>query len=199
MQISKNRHIMILYYLARNAEFATAETLAHFSQSSTRTVKDDIPYLNKQLKEENIGEIEAIKGKGYRLRSFGGTEYDEFYTRINVLYSMFHNRSIESINRSLYILKRLLMDEYVLIDDLAEELYLSRSAIRNDMAWAIRFLESYHIEAKIVANKGYHTEGKEQDIRSALVELRCSQYHEFQPLFPYQKFDDEFRINNKNY
>ena len=198
MKIEKNRHMLILYHLTRAEETLTAEVLARLSKSSIRSVKNDIVFLNAELEKEKIARIVSYKAKGYRLEVLDEDNYKDFYTNVFVLHSLFYNRSIESVNRRLYILKRFLVDEYVKIDDLCEKLYLSRSALRNDIAWAIKFLESYHISLKTTAN-GYHVEGKEQDLRSALVELRCSQYHEFQPLNPYQPFDDLFLVDGVNH
>ena len=199
MKIEKNRHLIILHTLANTDEAVTSDVLANLSLSSLRTIKNDINYLNNNLIKEGIGKIESYKAKGYRLKAIDEDKYNEFYRSITVLYTLFHNRSIESTNRRIYILKRLLVSDNVKIEDIADELFLSRSSLRNDMAWSIRFLESYHLALDTEIGKGYVVKGKEQDVRSALVELHTSQYHEFEPLYPYEPIDKLFLYEGKNY
>ena len=51
------------------------------------------------------------------------------------------------------------------------------------MAWTSKFFESHHIKVKSVPGKGLCISGKEQDIRSAMVEVFCSQYHDIELLY----------------
>ena len=199
MRIEKNRHIMIFHALMNADDIITASELARVTMSSIRTIKSDIAYFNPILKKENIARIDPHKGKGYQIVVKDEQKYKEFHDNIKVLYSLFYGRSIESVNRRMYILQRFLIDEYVKIEDLCDELYLSRSSIRKDIAWTVSFLKTYHLNLEAVTGKGYHVFGKEQDLRGAMVELRCSQYHEFQPLYPYDPFDDEFRKEGRNH
>ena len=199
MRIDKNRHMIILHTLNHADEPVTAEQLAHLSMSSLRTVKSDIAYLSSVLEKENTARIVSYKAKGYKIEPIDDKNYRSYYSNIDVLNSLFHGKSIESENRRLYILQRLLIDEYVKIDSLAEDMYLSRTSLSKDFNWAVRFLESYHIKVCSEAGKGYYLDGKEQDMRSALVELHTSQYHEYQTLYPYQPFNDAFNFEGKNY
>ena len=57
MIIEKNRHMNELTKLFRSSEAVTAEELASFTDSSVRTVKNDMKYLNVPLK----GTIETGK------------------------------------------------------------------------------------------------------------------------------------------
>lgn len=49
MIIEKNRHMNELMKLFRSSEAVTAEELATFTDSSVRTVKNDMKYLNEEL------------------------------------------------------------------------------------------------------------------------------------------------------
>ena len=199
MKIEKNRHMMIMYNLVHATGPLTAEELGDLSRSSVRTVKSDIAYLNEELSEYFSSiRISSHKAKGYVLEARDQEEYKSLMNEMTIMYSLFYNRSIENVNRRMYILQRLLTDEYVTTDEISEQLYLTKSALRRDYAWAIRFLKSYRIEVVSVAGKGYHIVGREQDIRSALVEVHCSQYHEFNPLYPYEPFNQQFFFNGVN-
>ena len=63
------------------------------------------------------------------------------------------------------------------------------------MAWASKFLESHHIKAKSAPGKGLCIFGKEQEIRSAMVEVFCSQYHDIELLYPVDEFTDLFETD----
>ena len=199
MKLEKNRHMMILKTLISAEEAVTAEQLAKVSGSSVRTVKNDIAYLNSALKRENSAAIVSLKAKGYVIRSLEDDNYKKLINEVEVASALFFNRSIEIVNRRMYILQRALIDDYFRPEQIAEDLYLSRSSLSKDFAWAFRFLESYHLNPCTSQGQGYYLEGKEQDLRSALVELHCSQYHEFQPLYPYEPFNNAFIFEGKDY
>ena len=198
MKLEKYRHIIIMKTLLEAKEPLTAAYLATASKSSIRTVKNDIVYLNGLCKKEKALRIDSYKAKGYKINIINEERYRKVLEDVTVLFSLFYGRSVEALNRRMYILQRFLTDEHVKIEDLSEELYISRSSIRKDIAWANRFLKSYHIEL-LSTSDGYHVEGKEQDLRSAMVELRCNQYHEFQPLYPYEPFDEMFQKDGVNH
>lgn len=198
MKIEKNRHMLIMYNLIEANHPLTAEELGVLSMSSVRTVKSDIVMLNRELAENGSVRIVSHKAVGYTIEADDPDEFRKLRDEFSIMYSLFYNRSIEGINRRMYILQRLLTDEYVTAEEISEKLFLTKSALRRDYAWAIRFLKSYRIEVVSVAGKGYHVTGKEQDIRSALVEVHCSQYHEFNPLYPYEPFNQQFYRDGQN-
>ncbi|MBQ1342422.1 MAG: HTH domain-containing protein, partial [Erysipelotrichaceae bacterium] len=198
MKIEKNRHMMIMYSLVHAAGPLTAEQIGEASRASVRTVKSDIAYLNKELSRYSEARIVSHKAKGYMVEADDPDEIRKLISELDIMYSLFYNRSIENVNRRMYILQRLLTDEYVTTEEISERLFLTKSALRRDYAWAIRFLKSYRIEVVSVAGKGYHIVGREQDIRSALVEVHCSQYHEFNPLYPYEPFNQQFYRDGTN-
>ena len=199
MKLEKNRHMIILRTLINADEAVTAEHLARVSGSSVRTIKNDIVYLNGVLKRENSAVIVPLKAKGYVIKALDSHNFEKLSNDVAVASTLFYNRSIESVNRRIYILQRSLIDDYFNAEKLAEDLYLSRSSISRDFAWATRFLESYRLELCSRPGRGYYLKGKEQDLRSALVELHCSQYHEFQQLYPYEPFDRAFLYEGVDY
>ena len=198
MRLEKLRHIQILKILINAEKEVTADQLARATRSSLRTIKYDIGILNGLCVDEGC-RIDSYKAKGYRLNVTDRERYEKMCADVNVLNVLYDGRSVESINRRMYILQRLLVDEYVKIEDLCDELFLSVSSIRKDMEWVRKFLDSYHLDLDSVSGKGFHVSGLEQDLRSAMVELRCSQYHEFQPLYPYEPFDSLFCKEGVNF
>ncbi len=196
MRIEKNRHLIILYTLMNSQDaFISSEYLAEKTMSSVRTIKNDIAMLGGMLKEEQIASIESRRSQGYRMIPLDSKRFAAFEENVQIHRILFQYRSIEEMNRRLYILQNQLAYGSVKIDDLAEELYVSRSSLTKDMAWASRFLNSHHIEVKSVPGKGLCIYGKEQDIRGAMVEVFCSQYHDIELLYPVEHFTDLFETD----
>ena len=63
MIIEKNRHMNELIKLLNTDGSVTAEELASFTDFSVRTVKNDMKYLNEELKASEGCEICAHKGR----------------------------------------------------------------------------------------------------------------------------------------
>ncbi|MBR4162025.1 MAG: helix-turn-helix domain-containing protein [Solobacterium sp.] len=197
MKIEKNRHLIILNYLMKEREkYISSEYLAAKSMASVRSIKSDISYLNHCLEKENIAEIISKSSKGYQLMPIDEAVFEAFAQTLQVHQILFQNRSIEEMNRRLYIIQKLLVSANVKIDDLADALYLSRSSLTKDIARSTRFLRSFHIDVVSVPGKGLHLEGKEQDIRSAMVEVFCSQYHDIELLYPVEEFLNAFQTES---
>lgn len=196
MRIGKNRHLTILYTLIHSQDvFVSSEQLAEKTMSSVRTVKSDIAMLAGALKEENIAVIESRRSQGYRLIPLDEKQFAAFEESVQIHRILFQYRSIEEMNRRLYILQNQLAYGSIKIDDLADKLYVSRSSLTKDMAWASKFLNSHHIQVKSVPGKGLCISGQEQEIRTAMVEVFCSQYHDIELLYPVDAFTDLFETD----
>lgn len=193
MRIEKNRHLTILSVLIKKGdEYCSSDFLAQKAMVSVRTVKSDIPVLNQLLKEDGSARIESLKSKGYRLIPADQKKYDALCETVSVYRILFRSQSIEKANRGLFILQKLLAEEAVKIDDLADSLFVSRSALKEDMSWVTDFIRSFHLELYSVPGKGLMVRGREQDIRSAMLEVICSQYHDIEFMYPVDSFYDWF-------
>lgn len=193
MRIEKNRHLAILSILIKNRdEYCSSDFLAQKAMASVRTVKSDMPHLNRLLKEDGSAYIESVKSKGYRLIPVNAEKFDELCETVNVYRIIFRGQSIEKANRELFILQTLLAEKAVKIDDLAESLFVSRSALKKEMTWVTDFFRSYHLQLRSVPGKGLMIHGEERDIRSAMLEVICSQYHDIDFMYPVDSFYDWF-------
>ena len=93
MIIEKNRHMNELMKLFRSSEAVTAEELATFTDSSVRTVKNDMKYLNEELMTSEGCEIISHKGKGYSIVINDAEKADALQYRLMVLRALFGYRS----------------------------------------------------------------------------------------------------------
>lgn len=192
MRIEKTRHLKILRMLFENKRIITSEELAGVSMASVRTVKSDIILLNEQLKNEGIAHIHARKARGYKIEAIDPEAYEAFRKKLFRMTRLFMDGSIEEMNRRLYIVQKLLGNSYVKTEIMCDELFLSRTSIAGDLAWASRFFNSFGISLSSLPGKGFCVQGREQDIRSAMAEVFCSQYQDIDPIYPVPEFDNLF-------
>lgn len=198
MRITNNRHLAILFYFFTIDKTATSEQLSEFTSSSVRTIKSDIIMINELLEKENICKVDSTKSKGYVLTILDKDGIASFSSRIKSEYSFYKNDNLEKMSRRIYIIQRILSSESVKIDDLADELFLTRSALKDDLVWITDFFKSYDIELYSKASKGLSYKGEEYNIRSIMVETFCSQYHELQDIYLVKDFNNMF-YNNIDY
>ena len=199
MKIEKNRHLIILDALFNADVPISSEKFAFMTRSSVRTIKSDIAKLKTQLEKENTARLISLKGKGYVLEAIDRKKFEDLHVDVEAMKRLYYNRPIEETDRRLYIIQRILTEECVLIDEICENLFISRSPVSYDMIWVTNFLKTYDIEVRSVPCKGLVIKGSESDIRNAMVEIHCSQYHEHQQLYPYEPFNKLFYENKKVY
>ncbi len=199
MKITRNRHLHILSALLNADGPLTSSELANRSDSSIRTVKQDIQELNLALIKDGSARILSRKSLGYQLEVLDAEKYQTLYTNISVMQLLYQKTSIESMNRSLYILKRFLSDRSVSMEELADFFFLSKASFRDDFKVAVRFLASYDITVENAGKQIYRISGAEQDIRQAMVEVHASQYHNFETLYTYEPFNEEFYHERREY
>ena len=118
-----------LMKLFRSSEAVTAEELASFTDSSVRTVKNDMKYLNEELKASEGCEIVSHKGKGYSIVISDAEKADALQYKLTVLRALFGYRSIIDTNRWLFIVQTLLTYSNIKKEKLCDTLYLSESGI----------------------------------------------------------------------
>lgn len=199
MKIEKNRHLLILDALIQSDRALTAEKLAVLSRSSIRTIKSDIVYLNKLLNEEKIVKIVSSRAKGYEIEIINKEEFKILADEIQAMKRLYFNRDIEEINRRLYIVQRLLTEEHILVDDICESLFISRTLISKDIEWVKKFLETYDISVQSVSGKGIVINGDEISIRNAMVEIHYSQFYDHQQFYSYEPFNRMFYDDRQVY
>ena len=199
MKIEKNRHLLLLDGLLQSDGPITAEQLAFLSDSSTRTVKQDIPLLSSQMEKEKIAVIRALKAKGYVIEVLDPEKFALFAEEVAIMQRLYYKYPIETMERRMYIIQSFLSQDLVSLEELEEKLYLSDSSIRKEMEWIRYFLSTYDLEIRHQGGHSYYAEGKEEDIRSAAVEVHCSQYHDFHQSYPHDGFNIMFYRDKNTY
>lgn len=159
-----------LYYLTQAVEEVTARELAEYTGVSERTVKSDLAEV-RLLAEEAGCTLLSKKGKGYCVRIEDKELFKVMEEKLHFQYSPF-NYTQETKDRTNRIVRILLVQEdFIKLDKIAEQLYLSRSAIKNNMQHVRSILEAFHLCITSKPGYGIKVDGNEINIRFCMLEL----------------------------
>ena len=152
--------------------YLTSQEIASGIDVSNRTAWKYLHLLEDALKQESIAVIEAKQGNGYQLKIEDARRFDEFYLKEvkNQMASKDITTIQESNDRQYYILNRLFFEQSaVYVDAIADELFVSRSTISNDLVEIKKLITPYQIELQSKSNKGIFIVGNEQNIRHFIM------------------------------
>lgn len=151
--------------------YLTSQEVASELSVSNRTARKYILLLEDVLKKERVGEVISKPGQGYYLNIMDSKKFNQFFVEETREEFLLNNQNIKGINdRHHFILNRLFFGgEGVYVDDLAEQLFVSRSTISNDLVEIKRLIDPYQIQLKSKSNKGIYVSGREQDIRHFIM------------------------------
>lgn len=170
MSLFSNRQFLILYELL-NAKFLTSSELAINVGVSVRTIKKEIALLKDGLEQFDI-DLVSKPGKGYYLipLSNEGKLVIKNFKKSNVIKKVYRFNKSNS-DRVSHILVRLLKSSnYIKVDDLVEELFISRGSVLNDLKDVRQQLNRFHLKIVSKPSFGMKIAGIESDIRNALIE-----------------------------
>ena len=105
--------------------------------------------------------------------------FDDFYAQLVLRASVMNNYyALDGQARFLYITRKLVSSsKYVRIEDLADEMFISRSALQKSLTEAMIFLKSFHLEWENRKGLGIRCYGKEYHVRIAMTELFAVHFH----------------------
>lgn len=110
------------------------------------------------------------QGQGYQLQFDSEQDYRDFIQENDLGKFATVTSDTEIENRYTIILNKLLFEqEPILFDDLADELYVSRSTLSHDFKKIRQLLSKYNLVVKSRANKGVYVCGKERDKRRFIM------------------------------
>lgn len=169
--LNNERLILFIKLLMNRAEFMTSKEICNHLSISGRTLRDDLSKFKDTLIKNGI-QIISKRGTGYRLKII---DEDKYYSFIHTLLKEEENsQSILPVypeDRLNYLLRRFLSQEdYLKLDDIAEEILISRSTLNNDMKEVRERLKFFNLY--FVSKPGYGTkvEGNEMNKRSCILQ-----------------------------
>lgn len=168
----------IIYQLAASETPMTADALAKKLAVSSRTVKSEMTQVREELKRAGAV-LQAKRNEGYSLIIQDEKVFENFFTQLQLRTSVVNNYYIlDGQARFLYVTRKLISSsKYVRIEDLADEMFISRSALRKSLTEAMIFLKSFNLEWENRTGLGIRCFGKEYHVRIAMVELFAVHFH----------------------
>src|SRR5699024_6759137 len=151
---SKKRYKAIFLLLLRSNDFITSLEVANILKVSARTIKSDIKEMKESLESYPLM-ITSTRSKGYLLK----IDSKEVHNNLLEYYKTAQTSTIRSEfeERVNYLLKVLLIEKEVSLEDLEEMLFLSR--INREMEEVNRRLSLYSLKLKINSSKNYEIIG----------------------------------------
>ncbi|WP_375051312.1 BglG family transcription antiterminator [Virgibacillus sp. JSM 102003] len=167
----------------------TGDYLATINQVTARTTRNDVKNLNVIISEHGA-KIHTIMGKGYKLEINDDHKFRQFLKGI-FNEEVSDDSLVPSLpeERTAYLIKRfLLSDCYLKLDDLADEIYVSKSTIQNDLKNVKTVLSDYDIHLESRPNHGLRLVGDELKLRFCMAEYVFDRSEEISDKLPDELF-----------
>lgn len=169
--MEKSRVVFELYLLANAHGPIRSFDLAKQVNISLRTFKSDVDAL-KKLAISSGATLESKKGLGYWIEIHQQNIFDKVKMQLDILYSRENRFTLFASRRTADILRMILgSPTHLKIEEISDKLYLSKSAIRQDLALSRDFLASYQLELISKKGIGIQVIGEEMFFRLCMVEL----------------------------
>lgn len=149
----------------------TSEYLANVIEVTSRTIRNDMRELEEIILKYG-STIKSVRGKGYILEVCD----EELFRKLlqEVMDGQTAKGGIPELpeERVQYIIKRLLLEgDYVKLEELADDLFISKSTIQNDLKDVKRIFKSYGIILDKKPNYGLKIKGEEVNFRFCMSEF----------------------------
>lgn len=160
----------ILQFLIKNKErFVTSKELAEYLSCSDRTVRNALKLIEKTMIIQGV-QLLSKQGQGYQIFFENQGAYQEFRQTYELAEDYTKTAVSKGDDRLVFILNKLLFEQVpVLFDDLADELYVSRSTLSHDFKKIRVMLSEYNLSIESRANKGVYVSGEERDKRRFIM------------------------------
>lgn len=160
----------ILQFLIKNKErFVTSKELAEYLSCSDRTVRNALKLIEKTMIIQGV-QLISKQGQGYQMFFDNQGAYQEFRQTYELEEDYTKTAVSKGDDRLVFILNKLLFEQVpVLFDDLADELYVSRSTLSHDFKKIRVMLSEYNLSIESRANKGVYVSGEERDKRRFIM------------------------------
>lgn len=164
----KNRTSLILNRFITSEYPIRLESLGDEFNISSRTIRNELKEINEFLVQEDLPEIQNIRGKGFMLTL--STQEKERLVEYSVedTEETFLNREERIFD---LILSFSLGSEKVLLYQKEEEFLISKSTMDEDMRRVRAILETYGIEVMSIPKQGIVLHGAERSIRTMTYDI----------------------------
>ncbi len=165
------REILIVKHLINAKKPLSSDVLGVILGASPKTVRSSMAFVGDILKMAGGAKLISKTGSGYTLEIVDENEFRVFLQTFNAKYLDAYWIPSNTSSRVNYIIRRLmLIDSHLKMDDLKDELYISRVTLTKDLREVRRILKKYHLKLEHRAKYGLRIKGRESHFRVALVD-----------------------------
>ncbi|MFC6464496.1 BglG family transcription antiterminator [Marinilactibacillus sp. GCM10026970] len=166
----RKRQLKILKKLSSAHQPVTSDQLASLIEVSSRTIRKDIKTLNDEL-EQSGAYIYALKGKGFELVVKDQNLFDRYVQELDPTFNQNLDLPDTPNERIKYLLNLILRkNEPIKLDDLSEQIHVSRSTLQADLKSIKPLLKRYSLNLISRPNYGLILQGTELNRRFAISE-----------------------------
>ena len=173
----------ILSQLITKTEYSqtiSIQDLAEMFKVSSRTIRYDIEQINDYLKENHLQPLNLGK------QGVINTQVDITKARESLSEEGFYSFKLSREERVCFsAVMMICSDDYITLSEIADQLFVSRSTIIQDLEHIKSFFRERHLYVLSHSNKGLLLEGREIDKRNLLIDMIQSENSIFkvEPIF----------------
>ena len=177
------RSLEILSQLITKTEYSqtiSIQDLAEMFKVSSRTIRYDIEQINDYLKENHLQPLNLGK------QGVINTQADITKARESLSEEGFYSFKLSREERVCFsAVMMICSDDYITLSEIADQLFVSRSTIIQDLEHIKSFFRERHLYVLSHSNKGLLLEGREIDKRNLLIDMIQSENSIFkaEPIF----------------
>lgn len=173
-----SRALQIIIQLSNAPERTmTSQELAERIGVSAHTVKNEMPQVAQML-EENGARLVSRRHKGYSFEVLDLDAFDTFSTVTSIRQTPGSMLNADQESRVRYLVRRIISTETgIKKEQLADQLFLSASALREPLSMATHLCESFGLRVVSRPGTGLRVEGEEHRRRLALTEVSGVHFH----------------------
>lgn len=198
--ISTRNRILLLFHTLINADKTlSCKALAQVAKISERTVKNDLIDLKSFAKASGCV-IHSKKGKGYWFEILDSKTYSIVKEQLDIRFSNIADvRNTVSVRSNVISRILIVKEDYVKLDDVADQVFLSRSSIKSELKELRLFFQSFNIVLDTKPHKGIKVIGREISKRLCMIELYEIHYHKTISLLGKNDFTEYFDVDQEEH
>lgn len=166
MTLFPYQRLAYLYDMIKNESLPQQDLARHFNVS-TRTIRTDVMALNDILAQYGAS-IKYQKNTGYQLIILEPNDYKRIPIEEKQLKSLPRNNRERVLELLIYFLTH---PKAIKLDDIAENWFISRSTIQNDLIEVKETLEKYNLYLDKKPHYGMKLVGDEPSLRACLTDI----------------------------
>lgn len=167
----RKREKIILNELVSEKKFITSEELSQIANVTSRTIRDDMRKIKAEI-EEHGASIESHSGIGYKIIINNYKLFGEFINTLKIKeVAQYEEIPDDSNDRINYLIKKLITIDFpIKIEELMDELCVSRSTLTAELKEVRKKIGKYNLKLEQKPNYGIFIEGSEIGKRLCISE-----------------------------